>query len=103
MQGYSRASLFRDLPADHLMPHETALRKALMDILHLRPEPFPLLEWIDRRIGGEVETIPVGKGGGFDIRLRARGPPMPAMQAAAHKPEARAFARGPPPLTKDEG
>jgi len=51
-----------------------------LDALNARQQNFPLTEWIDRRIGGEIETVPVGKGGAIEIRTRTK--PAPAPQVA---------------------
>ena len=55
----SSAQFFDSLPASDLLPMEAALRQVLVDWLHAKPGPFPLIEWIDRRIGGEVVTTVV--------------------------------------------
>jgi hypothetical protein len=53
-----------------LAPWEQDLRSQLLDILSFLGEPLPLIEWIDNRIGAEVETF-VDNSGAVLIRLRA--------------------------------
>jgi len=62
------AAFFASLPADNFEPWELTLRDVLMDRLRSRPGSFPLTEWIDHRIGGEIETIS-NRRGGHDIRF----------------------------------
>eukprot|EP00928_Gymnodinium_smaydae_P054920 TRINITY_DN38602_c0_g1_i1.p1 TRINITY_DN38602_c0_g1~~TRINITY_DN38602_c0_g1_i1.p1 ORF type:complete len:660 (-),score=125.75 TRINITY_DN38602_c0_g1_i1:215-2050(-) len=68
---YGTDHFLRNLPRDRLTREEENLRQALIDFLNVRPEPFPLVDWIDARIGGEVETFR-NERGNFDIR-RPRG------------------------------
>eukprot|EP00406_Dinophysis_acuminata_P037006 CAMPEP_0179360302 /NCGR_PEP_ID=MMETSP0797-20121207/79905_1 /TAXON_ID=47934 /ORGANISM="Dinophysis acuminata, Strain DAEP01" /LENGTH=550 /DNA_ID=CAMNT_0021075649 /DNA_START=63 /DNA_END=1712 /DNA_ORIENTATION=+ len=56
MSAADRESFFGSLPAHEFMPLEAALRQALLDFLHARPGPFPLGEWIGRRMGGEIKN-----------------------------------------------
>merc|ERR1740121_2733089 len=51
-----KEAIFAELPADEFTPQEAAIRAALLDMLSLRPGMFPLMEWIDKRLGGEIKT-----------------------------------------------
>jgi len=65
----AKEAFFARLPNDELNPSETTLRQVLLDFLHERPtSSFPLIDWIDRRIGGEIETL------NGEIYLRGAGP-----------------------------
>mmetsp|Transcript_15277 Transcript_15277/g.41854 ORF Transcript_15277/g.41854 Transcript_15277/m.41854 type:complete len:593 (-) Transcript_15277:150-1928(-) len=55
MDTYS-SDFFWSLPPDELTPPELKLRQALLDWVRELPRPLPIVEWIDRRIGGELET-----------------------------------------------
>lgn len=70
----ARAKFFSGLPADELTPYEHALRKALLKAVGSCPGPFPLIEWIDRRVGGEIETRR-DENGSFEIFTRGSNPP----------------------------
>jgi len=76
MKGVGRtpehAEFFGTLPQGDLLPMEIALRQVLIDWLRAKPGPFPLSEWIDRRIGGEVETRR-STGGALELALRGPG------------------------------
>merc|ERR550517_240208 len=73
-------NFFENLPADMLLPAELALREAIMNLIQrwsknkppsmreassdpevrrckvdLLPPKVPLVDWIERRIGGEIE------------------------------------------------
>jgi len=49
--------VFDNLPNDELTGWEQELRQALLNVLGKhRLSGFPIIEWIDRRIGGEVES-----------------------------------------------
>eukprot|EP00927_Polykrikos_kofoidii_P072085 TRINITY_DN68239_c0_g1_i1.p1 TRINITY_DN68239_c0_g1~~TRINITY_DN68239_c0_g1_i1.p1 ORF type:complete len:622 (+),score=96.94 TRINITY_DN68239_c0_g1_i1:62-1867(+) len=77
--GSDHAPFFSSLPPNDLLPAESSLRQSLLDWLHQKPGPFPLIEWIDRRIGGEVETRRDPRGL-YEILLRGTaGPPVPHM------------------------
>eukprot|EP00927_Polykrikos_kofoidii_P035266 TRINITY_DN2984_c0_g1_i1.p1 TRINITY_DN2984_c0_g1~~TRINITY_DN2984_c0_g1_i1.p1 ORF type:complete len:556 (+),score=122.98 TRINITY_DN2984_c0_g1_i1:131-1798(+) len=76
------APFFSTLPPNDLVPLEAALRVALLDWLHYKPGPFPLVEWIHRRIGGEVETQ-LDKQGFHEIVLRGAGGPPPRATATS--------------------
>mmetsp|Transcript_50850 Transcript_50850/g.145311 ORF Transcript_50850/g.145311 Transcript_50850/m.145311 type:complete len:538 (-) Transcript_50850:93-1706(-) len=66
-------AFFGGLPASRLTPHESALRQAIIDFAQARwPKAFPLSEWIDRRIGGEVEVRRT-ESGHDEVVLRQRG------------------------------
>lgn len=57
-----RDAFFAELPAEEFTPQEAAIRSALLDMLSLRPGFFPLMEWIDKRLGGEIKTsLPDGE------------------------------------------
>lgn len=71
----ARARFFASLPADELTPTEHALRKALVKAIAASSGPFPIIEWIDRRIGGEVETRQ-DENGFYEIVERGAGPPV---------------------------
>lgn len=51
-----RDAFFAALPANEFTAWETGLRQVLLDCLKVKPAHFPLVEWIDRRLGGEVQT-----------------------------------------------
>jgi len=71
----ARARFFSKLPADELTPMEHALRKALLKSIDAcSATPFPLIEWIDRRIGGEIETRR-NESGSYEIFPRGSNPP----------------------------
>eukprot|EP00927_Polykrikos_kofoidii_P076731 TRINITY_DN73771_c0_g1_i1.p1 TRINITY_DN73771_c0_g1~~TRINITY_DN73771_c0_g1_i1.p1 ORF type:complete len:598 (-),score=122.67 TRINITY_DN73771_c0_g1_i1:676-2391(-) len=72
------APFFASLPSNELLPLETGLRQVLLDWLHTKAGPFPLIEWIDLRIGGEIETRRDAQGF-YEIFLRGTAPPMPQM------------------------
>lgn len=120
-QALTREAFFMDLPADELLPAEHALREALLDwlrnctrrggatpmlsdigqdkaIMHTRsvllPPKVPLREWIDRRIGGEIELRPVGTNGQFEVHERG-GPPRGRAPAGPPRPQAEEEPRGP--------
>merc|ERR1719350_1319764 len=66
----ARSRWFQSLPQDELLPMEHALRKAILKAASsMGGKPFPLIEWIDRRIGGEIETVQNEKGV-FEIQER---------------------------------
>lgn len=79
-------AFFNNLPADELTPVEDGLRKALLKALQsMGGKPFPLIEWIDLRIGGEVEAV-VGQDGHMEVQLRGQadvGNPRGAARVAA--------------------
>jgi len=70
------------LPTDELLPWEHGMRKALMKAIDACG-PLPLIDWIDRRIGGEVESI--RSAAGIEVRLRGDAGParLPPPVAAA--------------------
>jgi len=78
---------FASLPQHELLPLEVELRTVLLNWLHYKAGPFPLSEWVDRRIGGEVETRSTPRG--VEIFLRGTAPP-------AAPPPGRHGAGGPP-------
>ena len=66
---------FNSLPGNELTPHEITLRQAILDFVNAgRPKSFPLTEWIDRRIGGEIETRRVASGQ-TELWMRGQAPP----------------------------
>eukprot|EP00927_Polykrikos_kofoidii_P011593 TRINITY_DN14946_c0_g1_i1.p1 TRINITY_DN14946_c0_g1~~TRINITY_DN14946_c0_g1_i1.p1 ORF type:complete len:778 (-),score=184.60 TRINITY_DN14946_c0_g1_i1:215-2548(-) len=74
------------LPKDGLLPWEASLRLQLLQTLQeVMLTPFPLAQWIDRRIGGEVETC----SGGTEIRLRAEEVDADILEAGAGAEAAR--------------
>lgn len=75
------APFFASLPPADLLPLEEALRQALLNWLQHKPGPFPLGEWIDRRIGGEVETRR-DPWGFVEILLRGSAPPVAPTKGA---------------------
>lgn len=79
------AAFFATLPPTDLLPMEAALRQILVDWLRAKPGPFPLKEWIDRRIGGEVESRP-GLNGSMEICFRGTMPPVPLSNMVASLP-----------------
>lgn len=79
---------FASLPAQELLPIEAQLRTVLLDCLHQKPGAFPLSEWIDRRIGGEVETRATQRG--TEIYIRGNAPPAPPPGRSAGPPPAAA-------------
>jgi len=79
---------FDALPADELTPVEHTLRKALLKVLDSTGgRTFPLADWIDRRIGAEVETF-VGPSGLVEIQPRGAAPARPPPPPAAVSKEA---------------
>lgn len=91
------AHFFASLPPGDLLPLEVGLRQVLIDWLHAKQGPFPLIEWIDRRIGAEVETRRDARGL-FDICLRGAAMPPPAgAPAAGHRVPHPAHAGRQPP------
>jgi len=66
------SEFFAGLPADKWTPIEHNLRKALLKACASNNNQFPLIEWIDRRIGGEVETRRT-EDGFYEILLRDNG------------------------------
>lgn len=68
---YEHAEFFNKLPSDRLIPLEIALRDVIMDWLRIERGSFPIGEWIDRRIGSEVECIIVD--GMPELKLRGQG------------------------------
>lgn len=61
---------FKSLPGDELTPMEHSIRKALLKAIRGQGgKPFPLIEWIDRRVGGEIESVR-DENGQVEIRLR---------------------------------
>jgi len=70
----ARQRFFAGLPADELTPVEHSLRKALLKALGSNSGKFPLIEWIDRRIGGEIETRR-DENGFYEILQRGSAPP----------------------------
>jgi len=100
-------AFFVNLPPNDLLPLEADLRKILISWLHMKQGPFPLIEWIDRRIGGEVETRKDSKGY-TEIFLRGASPmggpvggPMsgyaPGMPPHIHHPGGVPMGPSPPP------
>mmetsp|Transcript_132172 Transcript_132172/g.342016 ORF Transcript_132172/g.342016 Transcript_132172/m.342016 type:complete len:706 (+) Transcript_132172:77-2194(+) len=83
-----REAFFATLPQDEFTALETSLRQVLLDWLGSRPAPFtfPLIEWIDRRLGGEVATGKDENGQG-EIRLQSTPADTPAITPAV-TPEA---------------
>lgn len=67
---------FRCLPKDELTSHEAALRQALVDFAEAVPGPFPLTEWIERRVGGEL-GLTLTDSDGYDMFLLRRAEPPP--------------------------
>eukprot|EP00429_Kryptoperidinium_foliaceum_P025049 CAMPEP_0176147468 /NCGR_PEP_ID=MMETSP0120_2-20121206/75176_1 /TAXON_ID=160619 /ORGANISM="Kryptoperidinium foliaceum, Strain CCMP 1326" /LENGTH=641 /DNA_ID=CAMNT_0017484085 /DNA_START=81 /DNA_END=2003 /DNA_ORIENTATION=- len=68
-----REAFFASLPQDEFSPLETSLRQSLIDFLNSRRDfAFPLIEWIDRRLGGEISTFRDENGQG-ELRLIAAG------------------------------
>lgn len=86
---------------------EQDLRQKLLDVLHYLPDPgLPLVEWINCRIGAEVETY-LDASGNISVRLRSapRGVRNSGPPPARGAPERPPPDRGPPPreaLPKDE-
>jgi len=90
----NHAGFFASLPQDELTPLESGLRQVLLDwMLSLPGASFPLTEWIDRRIGGEMETRRDDKG---QTEIFLRGQP-PGGRAAHFPPPPGNFGRAPPP------
>uniref|UniRef100_A0A7S0A327 Uncharacterized protein n=1 Tax=Pyrodinium bahamense TaxID=73915 RepID=A0A7S0A327_9DINO len=84
-------AFFDGLPQARLTPHETALRQALMDFVQARwPKPFPLSEWIDRRVGGELE-IRRNEAGQEELFLRGAGQPPPSAGGATTRMDRDTF------------
>jgi len=77
-----REAFFATLPQDEFTALETSLRQVLLDWLGSRPAPFtfPLIEWIDRRLGGEVATGKDENGQG-EIRLQTSSTPTVTPEA----------------------
>jgi len=68
-----REAFLSSLPDSRLTGLEASLRQALIDFIGARhPKGLPLIEWIDRRIGGEVEVRRVD--GQDEIFLRGQSP-----------------------------
>lgn len=78
-------AFFARLPTDELLPWEAALRQAVLGALDASPPSFPLQEWIDRRIGGEIETK-IPNGGFLEVCHQGAAlpaaPPPPAFEGA---------------------
>jgi len=74
MRGHlaDRAAFFSSLPAHELLPVELALREALMNWLQSKPGPLPIIEWIESRIGGEIEARRDDRGF-YELSLRGSG------------------------------
>jgi len=95
-------AFFASLPPDDLTPLEAALRQVLLDwLLSLRDQPFPLTEWIDRRIGGEIQTSKDDKGN-YSLAMRGGAPPPPGRghfgpPPGNLAPPPGAFGHAPPP------
>lgn len=90
----NHAGFFASLPPDELTPLESGLRQVLLDwMMSLPGGSFPLTEWIDRRIGGEIETRRDEKG---QVEIFLRGQP-PGGRAAHFPPPPGNFGRAPPP------
>lgn len=70
----ARQRFFTSLPGDDFLPWEHALRKTLMKALGSNSGVLPLQEWIDRRIGGEIETRR-DETGNLEIFQRGAAPP----------------------------
>ena len=76
---------FRSLPSDRFTRCEGALREALVDVLREQhPHPFPLTEWIKRRIGEEIKLL-TSTGGSHDIQLRDKRPPRNRSRSSPRK------------------
>jgi len=71
-------ALFESLPQNKLSPLEVPLRKALLDWLEQGHGPLPIIQWIDRRIGGEIETKRTEHGYELLIRPEAFFATLPA-------------------------
>jgi len=103
-----REAFFEGLPTDGFLPAEERLREAILDFIEAWPGPEPptlssaggdprirdaraailpkgsgvsLREWIDRRIGGEVETQPDSTSTQVAIGLRGQLDPAAAARA----------------------
>merc|ERR1719343_1474482 len=78
-------AFFANLPPNDLLPIEHELRRVLLDFIMQHPtRQFPVAEWIDRRIGGEVATQ-TGMNGQVECRMRS-APPMPPPGSGAFGP-----------------
>lgn len=82
----ARESFFAGLPTEEFEPWEVKLREALLDCFAVHPgHPFPLIQWIDRRMGGEIRTDKDPQGFG-QISPVAGLPPVAAAVSAAMSP-----------------
>mmetsp|Transcript_3558 Transcript_3558/g.8907 ORF Transcript_3558/g.8907 Transcript_3558/m.8907 type:complete len:452 (+) Transcript_3558:72-1427(+) len=87
---------FEALPQGELLPWELALREALLGALTGIAEsgrkPFPVVEWIDRRVGGEIESRTSDEV--VEILLRGEEPEEPRAPARQKATAAVAGAEG---------
>lgn len=80
VDSFSRFAAATRLPPAELTDWEHDLRRPLLDVLQYLNGPLPLVEWINARLGGELETF-FDETGAVMVRLRpgfaqpARGPP----------------------------
>lgn len=86
----ARNRFFAALPTDELTPVEQTLRKALLKAVQSNNGHFPLIQWIDRRIGGEIETKR-DETGAFEIMERGAAPARGAAENSRPAESKEAF------------
>ncbi|CAK0870670.1 unnamed protein product, partial [Prorocentrum cordatum] len=64
-----KEDFFAELRDGDFTPQEMAARDALLDLLSWKPGVFPLMEWIDRRLGSDLVTS-IGDSGLGEISLQ---------------------------------